>query len=70
MATVRLVCILRVKSQGVQSTAVHKDRTLAVVNCEVRDPAGKLVAQATGSALLPPGRLWDRPVQVADELTD
>ena len=40
-----------------------------VVNCEVRDEKDKLAAQATSSILLLPGRFWDRPVQVADEIT-
>ncbi len=47
---------------------VHRGRTIAVLNCEVRDEHDKLVAQATGSVLLLPGRFWERPVQVAEEI--
>jgi uncharacterized protein (TIGR00369 family) len=52
-----------------KAAVVHRGRTIAVVNCEIRDDQGKLAAQATGSVLLLPGRFWDRPVQVADEIT-
>jgi class 3 adenylate cyclase len=40
-----------------------------VVNCEIRDGQGKLAATATSSVLILPGRHWERPVQVADEIT-
>ena len=52
-----------------KATVIHRGRTIAVVNCEVRDEQGKLAAQATASVLLLPGRFWDRPVQVAEEIT-
>jgi uncharacterized protein (TIGR00369 family) len=52
-----------------RATVIHRGRTMAVVNCEVRDEKDKLAAQATSSILLLPGRFWDRPVQVADEIT-
>jgi len=52
-----------------RATVIHRGRTMAVVNCEVRDEKDKLAAQATGSILLLPGRFWERPVQVADEIT-
>jgi uncharacterized protein (TIGR00369 family) len=48
---------------------VHRGRTIAVVNCEIKDPQGKLAAQATGSVLILPGRPWERrPVQVVEEV--
>jgi uncharacterized protein (TIGR00369 family) len=48
---------------------VHRGRTIAVINCEITGPEGALIAQATGSVLILPGRRWERPVQVADEIT-
>jgi uncharacterized protein (TIGR00369 family) len=48
---------------------VHRGRTIAVANCEIAGPEGSLVAQGTGSVLLLPGRHWERPVQVAEEIT-
>jgi uncharacterized protein (TIGR00369 family) len=48
---------------------IHRGRTVAVVNCEVRDPQGKLAAQATASFLILPGRFWERPVEIANEIT-
>ena len=47
---------------------IHRGRTVAVLNCEVRDPQGKLAAQATASFLILPGRFWERPVEVANEI--
>jgi uncharacterized protein (TIGR00369 family) len=47
----------------------HRGRTIAVVNCDITGPDGALIAQATGSVLILPGRHWERPVQVADEIT-
>jgi uncharacterized protein (TIGR00369 family) len=47
----------------------HRGRTIAVVNCDITGPEGALIAQATGSVLILPGRHWERPVQVADEIT-
>ncbi|HEX2681428.1 MAG TPA: PaaI family thioesterase [Candidatus Dormibacteraeota bacterium] len=57
-------------SGEVQATArvVHRGRTIALVNCDIVDAAGKLVAQATSSVLLLPGRFWEKPVQVATEI--
>jgi uncharacterized protein (TIGR00369 family) len=52
-----------------EATVIHRGRTIAVVNCEIRDGQGKLAATATSSVLILPGRRWDRPVQVADEVT-
>ncbi len=51
-----------------RSKLVHRGRTIAVVNCEITGPDGALIAQGTGSVLILPGRHWERPVQVADEL--
>jgi uncharacterized protein (TIGR00369 family) len=52
-----------------RARVVHRGRTIAVVNCEIAGPDGALVAQGTSSVLLLPGRYWERPVQVADEIT-
>ena len=52
-----------------RARVVHRGRTIAVVNCEIAAPDGALVAQGTSSVLLLPGRYWERPVQVADEIT-
>jgi uncharacterized protein (TIGR00369 family) len=52
-----------------EATVIHRGRTIAVVNCEIRDGQGKLAATATSSVLILPGRHWERPVQVADEIT-
>lgn len=51
------------------ASVIHRGRTIAVVNCEIRDDHGKLAASATSSVLILPGRHWERPVQVADEVT-
>jgi uncharacterized protein (TIGR00369 family) len=48
---------------------VHRGRTIAVVTCEIINAEGKTVAMATASVLILPGRPWDRPVYVEDELT-
>jgi uncharacterized protein (TIGR00369 family) len=47
---------------------VHRGRTITVVSCEIANAAGKVVAIASGSVLILPGRPWDRPVHVQDEL--
>ena len=47
---------------------VHRGRTIAVATCEITNEAGKTVAMANGSVLILPGRPWDRPVYVEDEL--
>ncbi len=52
-----------------RARVVHRGRTIAVLNCEITGPDGALIAQATGSVLILPGRHWERPVQVADEIT-
>jgi uncharacterized protein (TIGR00369 family) len=53
-----------------RGTLIHRGRTIAVVRCDITGPDGALVAQATGSVLILPGRRWERPVSVADELVD
>lgn len=47
---------------------VHRGRTIAVATCEIANSEGKTVAIANGSVLILPGRPWDRPVYVEDEL--
>lgn len=63
-----------IPGQGVELSArakiVHRGRTIAVTHCEIFDGNDKLVAQATASQLILPGRPWDRPLHVADEFTD
>jgi len=51
------------------ATVAHRGPTIAIVTCEITGPDGALVAQAAGSVLILPGRNWQRPVQVADEIT-
>src|SRR5205814_4843511 len=53
-----------------RAKVVHRGRTIAVTQCDISDAQDKLVAQATASQLILPGRPWDRPVNVADEFTD
>ena len=50
-----------------QARVLHRGRTIAVVSCDVVDEQQRVVAQATGSVLILPGRPWARPVHVADE---
>jgi uncharacterized protein (TIGR00369 family) len=52
-----------------RARVLHRGRTIAVVTCEIIDPQHRLVAQASGSVLILPGRPWLRPVHVADEIT-
>lgn len=51
------------------ATITHRSRTIAIAGCQITGPDGALVAQAAGSVLILPGRHWERPVQVADEIT-
>ncbi len=51
-----------------RARVVHRGRTIAVVTCEIINAEGKTVAMATASVLILPGRPWDRPVYVEDEL--
>jgi uncharacterized protein (TIGR00369 family) len=52
-----------------RARVVHRGRTIAIANCEITGPDGALIAQAAGSVLILPGRHWERPVHVADEIT-
>src|SRR5262249_18525907 len=52
-----------------RATIAHRGRPIAIATCQITGPDGALVAQATGSVLILPGRHWERPVQVADEIT-
>jgi uncharacterized protein (TIGR00369 family) len=52
-----------------RARVVHRGRTIAVLTCEIINAEGKTVAMATASVLILPGRPWDRPVYVEDELT-
>ena len=52
-----------------RATVTHRGRTIAIAMCQITGPDGALVAQATGSVLILPGRNWRRPVQIAEEIT-
>jgi uncharacterized protein (TIGR00369 family) len=52
-----------------RARVTHRGRTIAVVTCEIVDVDGRVMAQASGSVLILPGRPWERPVHVADEFT-
>jgi uncharacterized protein (TIGR00369 family) len=52
-----------------RATIAHRGRTIAIANCQITGPDGAVIAQAAGSVLILPGRHWERPVQVADEIT-
>jgi uncharacterized protein (TIGR00369 family) len=52
-----------------RATVTHRGRTIAIASCQITGPDGALVAQAGGSVLIVPGRHWERPVHVADEIT-
>jgi uncharacterized protein (TIGR00369 family) len=52
-----------------QARVIHRGRTIAVVACDIVDGQKRVVAQASGSVLILPGRPWERPVHVADEFT-
>jgi uncharacterized protein (TIGR00369 family) len=47
---------------------IHRGRTITVATCEIVNASGKVVAVASGSVLILPGRPWHRPVFVQDEL--
>jgi len=51
-----------------QAAVVHRGRTISLVNCDIIDAGGKLAARATSSFLMLPGRFWEHPVHVGDEL--
>ena len=52
-----------------RATVAHRGQTIAIANCQITGPDGALIAQAAGSVLILPGRGWERPVHVADEIT-
>ena len=47
---------------------VHRGRTIAVASGEIVSESGKVAAVVSGSVLILPGRPWNRPVSVEDEL--
>lgn len=51
-----------------RATVTHSGRTIAVVSCQLVDARDKLVATAVEAMLILPGRPWDRPVNVGDEV--
>jgi uncharacterized protein (TIGR00369 family) len=51
-----------------RATVVHRGRTISLVNCDIVDAGGKLAARATSSFLMLPGRFWEHPIHVGDEL--
>jgi uncharacterized protein (TIGR00369 family) len=50
------------------ATVAHRGQRVAIANCQITGPDTTVIAQATGSVLILPGRHWERPVQVADEI--
>jgi uncharacterized protein (TIGR00369 family) len=52
-----------------RASVSHRGRTIAIADCQITGPDGALIAQAAGSVLILPGRHWERPVHVADEIT-
>jgi acyl-coenzyme A thioesterase PaaI-like protein len=48
----------------------HRGRSIAVVACEVLNDDAKKVAVATETILILPGRPWERPVYVVDEVPE
>lgn len=49
-------------------TTAHRGRAIVIVQCEITNGAGKLVAMASESFLVLPGRPWDRSLNVAEEI--
>jgi uncharacterized protein (TIGR00369 family) len=60
--------ILPVGELLARARVTHRGRTIAVASCEIVDAKGKVLAQASGSTLILPGRPWESPVNVADEI--
>jgi uncharacterized protein (TIGR00369 family) len=52
-----------------RAAVTHRGRTIAIANCQITGPDGAVIAHAVGSVLILPGRRWERPVHVADEIT-
>lgn len=50
-------------------STTHRGRSIVIVQCEIANEAGKLVAIASESFLLLPGRPWDRGLNVAEEIS-
>ena len=57
------------RTLAARATVRHRGRTIAVVSCDIVDGDERVIAQASGSVLILPGRPWQRPVHVADEFT-
>ncbi|MDP8956208.1 MAG: PaaI family thioesterase, partial [Actinomycetota bacterium] len=54
-----------------KADVVHRGRSIAVANAELRTEDGKSVALATGTAMVLPGRPWSpEPVVPVDETPD
>lgn len=51
-----------------RASVTHSGRTIAVVSCQIVDARDRLVATAVETMLMLPGRPWDRPVNVGDEV--
>ena len=52
----------------VRATVTHSGRTIAAATCQILDVRDKLVATAAETMLILPGRPWERPVVVGDEM--
>jgi uncharacterized protein (TIGR00369 family) len=52
------------------ATVTHRGRSIAVVASEVLNYQGKKVALATETILILPGRPWERPIYVVDEVPE
>ena len=51
-----------------RATVTHPGRAVAVVSCQAVDTRDKLIASAVETILVLPGRPWERPVNVGDEV--
>ena len=52
----------------VRAGVTHSGRTIAAATCQLVDERDKLVATAVETLLILPGRPWERPVVVGDEM--
>lgn len=52
----------------VRASVTHSGRTIAAATCKTFDARDKLVATAVETMLVLPGRPWERPVVVGDEM--
>lgn len=57
------------RALAARARVLQRGRTIAVVSCDIVDADERVVAHASGSQLILPGRPWARPVHVADEFT-